>query len=162
MYHKRESILQKIFTVPALKHRMEGWHLKGEKVVLTNGCFDLLHRGHISLLLQAAELGNRLVVAINNDASITRLKGSSRPVQNENDRALILAAMAYVDAVVIFEEDTPLELLKMLQPDVLVKGGDYTLDTIVGAKEVQEYGGAVAIIPLEEGYSTSKIIASLT
>lgn len=162
MYHKQASIQQKILTVSALKHRMAGWRVKGEKVVLTNGCFDLLHRGHISLLLQAAELGNRLVVAINSDASVKRLKGASRPIQTEADRALLLAAMTYVDAVVVFDDDTPLELLKILQPDVLVKGGDYTLDTIVGAKEVQAYGGSVAIIPLEEGYSTTGLLANLS
>jgi rfaE bifunctional protein nucleotidyltransferase chain/domain len=162
MFNKRTSIEQKIQTLPALKQSITGWRLKGERVVFTNGCFDLLHRGHISLLLEAAAFGNRLVVAINSDASVKHLKGASRPIQTEADRALLLAAMTYVDAVVIFEEDTPLALIKFLQPDVLVKGGDYTIETVVGAQEVQAYGGSVVLIPLEEGYSTTGLLEKLS
>ncbi len=162
MYHKRASILQKITTETELKHLAAGWRVKGTTIVFTNGCFDLLHRGHISLLLQAAELGNKLVVAINTDASVKKLKGPNRPVNNEMDRAFALAAMAYVDAVILFDQDTPLDLIKMLAPDILVKGGDYNISSIVGAPEVQAYGGKVAIIPLEEGYSTTRILSGLS
>jgi D-beta-D-heptose 7-phosphate kinase/D-beta-D-heptose 1-phosphate adenosyltransferase len=117
-----------------------------------------LHQGHIKILSEAAAFTDMLVVGINSDASVKRLKGESRPVNDERARALILASLIMVDAVVIFDEDTPLELIKSIKPDVLVKGGDYTIETIVGAKEVMEYNGKVQIIPLEEGFSTTDII----
>jgi rfaE bifunctional protein nucleotidyltransferase chain/domain len=130
-------------------------------VVFTNGVFDLLHVGHIDLLQAARELGDRLVVGLNSDASVRRLKGPTRPVRNEAERAYVVAALEMVDAVAVFDQDTPLELVEALRPDVLVKGGDYTLDTIVGRTQVESWGGRVHVIPLTEGQSTTRIIEAL-
>jgi D-beta-D-heptose 7-phosphate kinase/D-beta-D-heptose 1-phosphate adenosyltransferase len=127
--------------------------------VFTNGVFDLLHPGHIDLLRAARAEGGALIVGLNTDASVRRLgKGPGRPVRPEADRAYVLAALAAVDAVVLFDEDTPLELIRALRPDVLVKGGDYTIDTVVGATEVRATGGRVVIVPLRPGQSTTAII----
>jgi rfaE bifunctional protein nucleotidyltransferase chain/domain len=131
------------------------------RVVFTNGVFDLLHPGHIDVLLGARRRGDALVVGLNSDASVRRLKGPDRPVRGEAERAYVLAALAMVDAVVLFEEDTPLALIEALRPDVLVKGGDYSEATVVGAREVRAWGGEVAIIPLTPGHSTTSIIAKL-
>lgn len=153
------AILQdKIIDIKTLVKRTNGWKLKSEKIVFTNGCFDILHRGHIKILAAAADCGNRLIVGVNTDASVKRLKGPTRPINNQEDRALLLAALAQVDAVVLFDEDTPLEVIKALRPDVLVKGGDYTIETVVGSDVVAEYGGKTEIIDLESGYSTTNII----
>jgi rfaE bifunctional protein nucleotidyltransferase chain/domain len=133
----------------------------GGKVVFTNGVFDLLHPGHIDVLLGARRRGAALVVGLNSDASVRRLKGPERPVRSESERAYVLAALAMVDAVVIFGEDTPLEAIRALRPDVLVKGGDYTEATIVGAPDVRSWGGDVAVIPLTPGQSTTSIIKKL-
>jgi D-beta-D-heptose 7-phosphate kinase/D-beta-D-heptose 1-phosphate adenosyltransferase len=124
----------------------------------TNGVFDILHPGHIFSLSQAGKEADYLIVGVNSDASVKRLKGNNRPVNNQETRTLILASLLMVDAVVVFEEDTPLELITAIQPDVLVKGGDYTIEQIVGAKEVIKTGGRVVINPIVEGYSTSSII----
>jgi len=132
--------------------------LSGKTVVFTNGCFDLLHVGHISVLEQARRFGDRLIVAINSDASVQQLKGSTRPIVGERERARVLAAMAAVDAVVIFGEPTPLDVILETRPDVIVKGGDYDISTIVGAKEVQSWGGQVKVIPIVEGFSTTLLI----
>jgi len=153
-----KQLSQKIFSAGELKLQLKRWDLLGKKIVFTNGVFDILHRGHIQILSEAATYADILIVGVNSDSSVKRLKGNSRPINAENSRALILAALIMVDAVIIFEEDTPLELIKLIRPDVLVKGGDYTLDTIVGAKEVIENNGEVKIIPLEEGFSTTGII----
>ena len=126
--------------------------------MFTNGCFDILHRGHVEYLEQARRLGDHLVVALNSDRSVRALKGAGRPVNPEVDRAVVLAALASVDAVTIFDEDTPLELLRALLPDVLVKGGDYTIDTIVGSAEVRAAGGEVVVVPLVPGRSTTRMI----
>jgi rfaE bifunctional protein nucleotidyltransferase chain/domain len=131
-------------------------------VAFTNGVFDLLHPGHIDLLSAARETADALVVGINSDASVRRLKGPSRPVRAETDRAYVLAALESVDLVVVFAEDTPLELVKLLEPDVIVKGGDYTEDTIVGAAEVRSRGGRVVVVALTPGQSTSAIIGKLS
>jgi rfaE bifunctional protein nucleotidyltransferase chain/domain len=127
-------------------------------VVFTNGVFDVLHRGHVDLLMAARELGDALVVGINSDDSVRRLKGPTRPVRPAEDRAYVVAALAAVDRAVIFDQDTPLELILALEPDVLVKGGDYREDTIVGAPEVRARGGDVVVIPLTEGHSTTAIV----
>jgi D-beta-D-heptose 7-phosphate kinase/D-beta-D-heptose 1-phosphate adenosyltransferase len=127
-------------------------------VVFTNGCFDILHVGHLQLLNAAAELGDRLIVGVNSDASVRRLKGDSRPVTPEGQRMMLLAGMACVDLVVIFETDTPLELIEQLTPEVLVKGGDYTPETVVGRDAVEAAGGRVVILPLVPGVSTTKVI----
>jgi rfaE bifunctional protein nucleotidyltransferase chain/domain len=131
------------------------------RVVFTNGVFDLLHPGHVDVLLGARRAGDVLVVGLNNDASVRRLKGPQRPVRSEAERAYVLAALAMVDCVVVFEQDTPLELIRLLRPDVLVKGGDYTEATIVGAADVRSWGGDVLVIPLTPGQSTTSIIRKL-
>jgi D-beta-D-heptose 7-phosphate kinase/D-beta-D-heptose 1-phosphate adenosyltransferase len=147
-----------VLTREQLVHRVGLWKANGERVVFTNGCFDLLHIGHITLLEQARRFGNRLIVGINSDASVRGLKGPTRPIVSQRERARVLAALAAVDAVVIFDEPTPLELILAARPDVLVKGGDYNADTIVGAKEVESWGGEVCIVPLVEGFSTTRLI----
>lgn len=134
-------------------------HSKQQKVVFTNGVFDILHAGHVMYLAAARSMGDVLVVGLNADESVTRLKGPTRPVNTELDRAQVLAALRCVDHVVLFTEDTPLRVITTLLPDVLVKGGDYTRDTIVGADAVEAHGGIVATIPLLEGRSTTNIIA---
>jgi rfaE bifunctional protein nucleotidyltransferase chain/domain len=131
------------------------------RVVFTNGVFDLLHPGHVDVLLGARNAGDRLVVGLNSDASVRRLKGPERPVRSESERAYVLAALEMVDCVVVFEQDTPLELIRMLRPDVLVKGGDYSEPTIVGASDVRGWGGDVRVIPLTPGQSTTSIIRKL-
>lgn len=152
----------KIIDVAEAKRRMNQWRLSGKKVAFTNGCFDILHRGHIASLSQAAAEADYLIVAVNSDASTKRLKGESRPVNDQDARALLLASLLIVDAVVIFEEDTPLELIKELLPDVMVKGGDYTVEQIAGSKEVIANGGRVVINPMVEGFSTTGIIEKIT
>jgi D-beta-D-heptose 7-phosphate kinase/D-beta-D-heptose 1-phosphate adenosyltransferase len=133
----------------------------GRKVVFTNGCFDILHHGHIDLIAKAANEGSILIVAVNTDESVKRLKGLDRPINNEQDRALQLASLLCVDAVCLFDEDTPLNLIKLLNPDVLVKGGDYDKSNIVGANEVEANGGKVVVVPFVEGYSTSSVIQKI-
>jgi D-beta-D-heptose 7-phosphate kinase/D-beta-D-heptose 1-phosphate adenosyltransferase len=131
------------------------------RVVFTNGVFDLLHPGHVDVLLGARRQGDALIVAVNSDASVRRLKGPTRPIRDEAGRAYVLAALEMVDCVVVFQEDTPLELIQHLRPDVLVKGGDYSEDTIVGASQVRSWGGTVVVIPLTPGESTTNIIRTL-
>jgi D-beta-D-heptose 7-phosphate kinase/D-beta-D-heptose 1-phosphate adenosyltransferase len=137
--------------------KVQEWRAAGEKVVFTNGCFDLLHPGHISLLYQARALGQRLIVGLNTDASVRRLKGSQRPILSEQDRAAMLGALACVDLVVHFDQDTPLELIAVLQPDILVKGSDYKPEEVVGKDVVESYGGSVKLVDLVQGYSTTKL-----
>ena len=132
------------------------------KVVFTNGVFDLLHPGHVDVLTAARARGDALIVGVNTDASVARLKGPGRPVRNEAERAYVLAALEPVDLVVLFEQDTPLELVRALRPDVIVKGGDYTVDSIVGANEVESWGGEVVVVPLTPGQSTTSIIEKLS
>lgn len=145
-----------------LENILSVWKFKDQKVVFTNGCFDIIHRGHVEYLAQAASLGDQLVIGLNTDASVKRLKGSSRPVQNENTRALVLASFSFVSKVILFDEDTPYELIKIIQPGILVKGGDYKPEEIVGNDIVKGYGGEVVTIDLVEGYSTSSIISKIT
>ncbi len=155
---KKELVLDKITDAEVLGRLCEGWRVKGHKIVFTNGCFDLLHAGHIHVLLEAANLGQKFIVGLNTDASVKRLKGEHRPVYSQDVRALLLAAQLYVDAVVLFDRDTPAELLRAVRPDVLVKGGDYTAESVVGYDFVKSYGGEVVIIPTIEGFSTSAIL----
>ena len=155
------QLAQKIYNDEQLKHQLKRWKLLGKKIVFTNGVFDILHQGHIKILSEAAIYADVLIVGLNSDASVKRLKGNSRPIYSQDSRALILASLVITDAIIIFEEDTPLEIIKMIQPNVLVKGGDYTIDTIVGAEEVLANGGEVKIIPLEEGFSTTGIIEKM-
>lgn len=149
----------KVVARDELLTRVAQWRANSERVVFTNGCFDLLHVGHITLLEQSRRFGDRLIVAINSDASVSELKGPTRPIVGERERARVLAALAAVDAVVIFDEPTPLELIVASRPDVIVKGGDYDVDTVVGAQEVQSWGGQVKIVPIVQGYSTTRLIA---
>jgi D-beta-D-heptose 7-phosphate kinase/D-beta-D-heptose 1-phosphate adenosyltransferase len=153
---------EKVLTAEQLKMRAAAWRSAGESVVFTNGCFDLLHIGHITLLESARNQGDRLIVGINSDASVSKLKGPTRPMVGQRERAYVLAALAAVDAVVIFDAPTPLELIDALRPDVIVKGGDYNEDTVVGAKEVRSWGGRVKIVPTVEGFSTTKLIEKAT
>jgi D-beta-D-heptose 7-phosphate kinase/D-beta-D-heptose 1-phosphate adenosyltransferase len=138
-----------------------GWRNDDLRVGFTNGCFDLLHPGHVALLDEARAACDRLVVALNTDASVRRLKGEDRPIQGEDARAIVLASLAAVDAVVIFEDDTPLSLIEALRPDVLVKGADYTLDRVVGAKEVESWGGRVLLVELRDGHSTTGTLSRI-
>ena len=156
-----QNIPGKVFNGHELQQQLKRWRLQNKKIVFTNGVFDILHKGHIQILSEAATYADILIVGVNADSSVKRLKGESRPINAEASRALILAALLMVDAVIIFEEDTPLELIQFIKPNVLVKGGDYTLETIIGAKEVITNGGEVKIIPLEEGFSTTGIIEKM-
>jgi rfaE bifunctional protein nucleotidyltransferase chain/domain len=142
----------------ALQEQMTKWRENREQVVFSNGCFDILHLGHIDYLEKASQLGSKLIIGINSDASVQRLKGPERPVQPEQARARMLAALAFVDAVVLFGEDTPLKLIETLVPQILVKGNDYTINEIIGADFVLNNGGEVKTIPLVAGYSTTEII----
>jgi D-beta-D-heptose 7-phosphate kinase/D-beta-D-heptose 1-phosphate adenosyltransferase len=155
------SAESKIIEPQSLLDRAEVWRRDGLRIGFTNGCFDLIHPGHVSLLRQARTACDRLVVGLNTDASVARLKGPDRPVQPEMARAAVLASIAGVDAVVLFDEDTPLALIDLLRPDVLIKGADYRLDQVVGAELVQGYGGRVLLAELEPGYSTTGTIARM-
>jgi rfaE bifunctional protein nucleotidyltransferase chain/domain len=155
-----QSILtEKIFdSNEKLAKQVMSWQIHNEKVVFTNGCFDILHLGHIDYLAKAADLGDRLIIGVNTDSSVSSIKGPSRPIIDEVTRATKLAALLFVDAVILFGEDTPLTLIEAVKPDVLVKGGDYTVDTIVGADTVLARGGIVDVIPFLPGHSTTAII----
>ncbi len=156
-----DIIQQKIYTLESLLKEVGRWKFLKKKIAFTNGCFDILHEGHIFSLSQAAKEVAVLIVGINADASTKRLKGPSRPVNNEHSRSLLIASLIMVDAVVIFEEDTPLELIKAILPNTIVKGGDYTIEQIVGAKEVIANGGNVVINPIVQGFSTTSIIEKI-
>lgn len=156
---KQEQDLQtKILPLSELQKTVEGWKANGQTVAFTNGCFDILHAGHIASLMQAAAEADKLVVALNADSSVKSLKGESRPVNNEKARAVVLAALGMVDAVTVFTEPTPIDVITALKPDVLVKGGDYKVEDIAGAKEVMAWGGKVVINPVVQGFSTTSII----
>jgi rfaE bifunctional protein nucleotidyltransferase chain/domain len=141
--------------------KVRNWQAEGAKVVFTNGCFDILHAGHARYLAAARSLGDRLVVGLNTDASVKRLKGPKRPVASEDDRAEVLSALGAVDAVTLFDDDTPEALIGMLLPDILVKGADWPVEKIAGAKAVLEHGGSVLTVPLLEGRSTTGIIETI-
>jgi D-beta-D-heptose 7-phosphate kinase / D-beta-D-heptose 1-phosphate adenosyltransferase len=150
----------KVLPVDQLVSRIAAWRSKGERIVFTNGCFDILHVGHIRLVEEARRKGDRLIVGLNTDASVRELKGPMRPIVGERERAHILAALGAVDAVVLFGEPTPLRLIEAIRPDVLVTGGAYTEEAVVGAREVRAWGGRVELVPLVEGFSTTRLIAS--
>lgn len=152
-----EVIENKILTNEGFEQRIAQWKKQNLKIVFTNGCFDLLHLGHVDYLAKAKDLGDRLIIGVNTDASVRRLKGEFRPLQDENSRLHLLAALEVVDAVVLFNEDTPYELIKQVQPDVLVKGADYKPESIVGYDIVTSRGGKVETIEYLEGYSTTSI-----
>jgi len=140
---------------------LESWNQAKETVVFTNGCFDIVHRGHIEYLARAASMGSKLVIGLNSDASVKRLKGESRPVNNQHSRAILLAALSFADAVIFFDEDTPYNLIEKILPDVLVKGDDYSIEEIAGYDVVLAHGGKVETIGLVEGFSTSALIGKL-
>jgi len=152
------NIPNKIFNDHELQQELKRWRLKNKKIVFTNGVFDILHEGHIASLSEAASFGDILIVGLNADESVKRIKGESRPINNERSRALLLASLLVTDAIILFAEDTPLKLISSILPDVLVKGGDYTVEQIAGAKEVLANGGEVKIVPIVEGFSTTGII----
>ncbi len=144
-----------------LKEKCSELKSKAKKIVFTNGCFDIIHSGHIYYLNEAKKLGDVLIIGLNSDSSVKRLKGSERPINNESDRALILDSLKFVDYVTIFDEDTPYNLIDLIKPDILVKGGDYIADEVVGADIVRENGGQVVIIPYVQGKSTTGIIEKI-
>ncbi|WP_242926334.1 D-glycero-beta-D-manno-heptose 1-phosphate adenylyltransferase [Pontibacter vulgaris] len=148
----------KILSVSQLQEQVNTWQNQGQKIVFTNGCFDLLHLGHVDYLEKARQLGDKLVLGLNTDASISRIKGPNRPLQDEMSRARVMASLLFVDAVVLFDEDTPLQLIQAIQPDILVKGDDYSIETIVGHEVVMAKGGEVKTVPLVKGYSTTNIV----
>ncbi|TVR78941.1 MAG: D-glycero-beta-D-manno-heptose 1-phosphate adenylyltransferase [Chitinophagaceae bacterium] len=154
---KIDFVKSKIADADALMRLINVWRFQSNKIVFTNGCFDLLHKGHLHLLLNATNSDEKLIVAINSDKSVRKLKGSSRPIMDEESRLLLVASLSYVDAVILFEEDTPLELIKLIKPDFIVKGGDYKEEDVVGADFIKEYNGEVRIIDLLEGFATSSI-----
>lgn len=156
-----QLIKNKVLSTDDAKHQVKRWKLLNKKIVFTNGCFDILHQGHIEILSQAAASGDVLVIGVNSDASVKRLKGTDRPVNDQSFRALMLASLTITDAVVLFEEDTPLNLINLLEPDVLLKGGDYSIEQIIGAEEVIKNGGEVKIVPFVNGYSTTALIKKI-
>ena len=157
----KQDIQNKILTRETLATLAQNWHAEGRKIVFTNGCFDILHRGHLEVLTASAGYGDVLVVGLNTDASVKRLKGPERPVNDEGFRSWMMASLELVDAVVLFDEPTPKTLIDILQPDVIVKGGDYTPDQVVGADAVLARGGEVKIVPIVKGYSTTSLIEAI-
>lgn len=156
-----KELLNKIRPLAELKTMVSAWQKEGKKVVFTNGVFDLLHIGHVTYLAKAAELGDKLIIGLNTDNSVKRIKGESRPINDQSSRAALLASLFFVDGVVLFDEDTPLNLISYLLPDILVKGADYSIENIVGAKEVIANGGEVKTITFVEGYSSTSIIKKI-
>jgi len=156
-----QAIENKIYTLPELLKIVTAWKNLNKTIAFTNGCFDILHEGHIYSIAQAAKEADYLIVGVNSDASIKKLKGEKRPIHQQNSRALLLANLMLVDAVIIFDDDTPLQLISQILPNVLVKGGDYTIEQIVGAKEVIANGGNVVINKIIQGYSTTGIIEKI-
>jgi rfaE bifunctional protein nucleotidyltransferase chain/domain len=155
------NIERKIHTPDTILTCIADWQLQQEKIVFTNGVFDILHVGHVTYLAHASQLGDKLVIGLNADASVKRLKGNDRPINTQDNRAKVLAALAFVDAIVIFEQDTPIELITHILPDILVKGADYSIETIIGAREVLANGGSVKTIAFVEGHSSTALIDQL-
>ncbi|HCM76726.1 MAG TPA: D-glycero-beta-D-manno-heptose 1-phosphate adenylyltransferase [Cytophagales bacterium] len=156
-----EEIVHKIKGLESAKNLVAEWRRQGQKIVFTNGCFDILHLGHVDYLEKARKLGDRLIVGLNTDASVSRFKGNDRPIQDQISRARILASLQFVDMVVFFDEDTPSELISALIPNILVKGSDYLAENIVGAEVVRKHGGEVRTLDFVPGYSTSRIIEKI-
>ena len=156
-----EEYRKKVKDLPDLKKEIAALKAQGKRVVFTNGCFDLLHPGHTRYLYAARQMGDYLVVAVNTDRSVKIIKGANRPIQSQDERAELLAALGFVDAVVLFDEDNPLTIIRQLLPNVLVKGGDWTEDKIIGADVVKKAGGVVKSLPFEQGYATTAIIEKI-
>jgi D-beta-D-heptose 7-phosphate kinase/D-beta-D-heptose 1-phosphate adenosyltransferase len=158
---RNTNLSNKILNNTQLSEKVNAWKLEEKTIVFTNGCFDILHKGHLEILTTSASFGDVLVVGINTDNSVKRLKGPLRPVNDESFRSIMLASIQYIDAVILFDEETPINLITLLEPDVLVKGGDYSVEQIVGAKSVLKRGGEVKIVPIVKGFSTTKIIETI-
>ena len=156
-----EGINGKIYLLDDLKTQLKNWRVNGDIIVFTNGCFDILHKGHVEVLAKTADLGNRLIIGLNSDSSVKLLKGENRPINDENARALLLSALTFVDAVVLFSQQTPKQLIAEIHPNILAKGGDYSISDIAGHDIVQKDGGKVITIPLTEGFSSTNIIDKL-
>jgi rfaE bifunctional protein nucleotidyltransferase chain/domain len=156
-----ELIKSKILEMPELKRNLAIWRFFHKKIVFTNGCFDILHLGHLDYLSQAKKLGDKLLIGLNTDESVSQIKGNNRPITDQNSRAIFLASLRFVDGVILFDETTPYNLIKEIQPDVLVKGSDYKIHDIVGADVVNKKGGQIITIDFLEGYSTSAIIEKI-
>jgi rfaE bifunctional protein nucleotidyltransferase chain/domain len=156
-----ELIEEKIISRDNIGKQVKLWKFLNNRIVFTNGCFDILHRGHIEYLAAAADLGSKLIIGLNSDASVGRLKGPERPINAFQDRALALAALRFTDAIIEFDEDTPLNLIRLIKPDFLVKGGDYTHSEIVGSIDVEANGGEIVIISFTEGYSTTSFLKKI-
>ena len=156
-----KDINSKIYNLDTLTTQVEQWKKSGNKIVFTNGCFDIIHRGHIEVLASTADLGNKLIIGLNSDQSIQNIKGEGRPIIDEQSRAVLLAALSFVDAIILFSQDTPLKLIGALLPDVLAKGGDYEIENIVGHEIVQQNGGKVKLVPFIDGYSSTSIIKKI-
>ena len=156
-----KDINSKIYSLDTLTTQVEQWKKSGNKIVFTNGCFDIIHRGHIEVLASTADLGNKLIIGLNSDQSIQNIKGEGRPIIDEQSRAILLAALSFVDAIILFSQDTPLKLIGALLPDVLAKGGDYEIENIVGHEIVQQNGGKVKLVPFIDGYSSTSIIKKI-
>lgn len=152
------SIKSKIYTLSELIEQSKIWRSKGDKIVFTNGCFDLVHRGHVEVLANTADLGDRLIIGLNSDTSIHKLKGEKRPIIDENSRAILLASLQFIDAIVLFSEATPYQLIEAILPDILAKGGDYKVEEITGHELVLRNGGEVILVPFIDGFSTTNII----
>tara|TARA_B100000780_G_scaffold55304_1_gene34759 strand:- start:717 stop:1208 length:492 start_codon:yes stop_codon:yes gene_type:complete len=156
-----KDINSKIYNLDTLTTQVEQWKKSGNKIVFTNGCFDIIHRGHIEVLASTADLGNKLIIGLNSDQSIQNIKGEGRPIIDEQSRAILLAALSFVDAIILFSQDTPLKLIGALLPNVLAKGGDYEIENIVGHEIVQQNGGKVKLVPFIDGYSSTSIIKKI-
>jgi rfaE bifunctional protein nucleotidyltransferase chain/domain len=153
---------KRLVDLVGLQRLVNIWRMKGDRIVFTNGCFDILHRGHVEYLQEAAALGNRLVIGVNSDNSVRRLgKGVDRPLNDQDSRAKVLTALRLVDAVIIFDQDTPIDLIRSINPDVLVKGGDWPEDQIVGSQHVRSYGGDVRSVKLVDGFSTTALVEKI-
>ncbi|MFL2574493.1 MAG: D-glycero-beta-D-manno-heptose 1-phosphate adenylyltransferase [Flavobacteriales bacterium] len=161
MSKKLNKLKAKIFNIKDLSQIIKKWRLNGDKIIFTNGCFDLIHLGHLEILARSADLGDKLIVGINSDMSIKKIKGNSRPIIEEESRVKQLAAIEFIDAVILFNEDTPYNLIKVIKPDVLTKGGDYKKNDIVGNELINKEQGDVVIIPLTQGFSTTSILEKI-
>ena len=149
---------KKIYTLPESSLIIKEWKDSNQKIIFTNGCFDILHYGHLRLLYESKKLGDKLIVALNDDKSVKRLKGKGRPIHNQEQRTFALSSIIFVDLIILFSEDTPIKIIKEINPDILTKGADYSMDEVVGKKEVVDSGGEVILIPLANGLSSSNII----
>ena len=161
MSEKLNKLKAKIFNIKDLSQIIKKWRLNGDKIIFTNGCFDLIHLGHLEILARSADLGDKLIVGINSDMSIKKIKGNSRPIIEEDSRAKQLAAIEFIDAVILFNEENPYDLISFINPDIITKGGDYKKHDVIGKELMNKKSGEVVIIPLTQGYSTTSILEKI-